>query len=134
LVNNEGVVVGSIVISSNTFPKGTKLYIKPLKEKVPSKNEDRCSDQTQASVGFEVTARDKNNKKIQPKKQVKIQLAAEKKRLEHSDDEKTCLGTQQQKEEEWKCSSGLRKIKKPSLSSKDSSSKVKFADSSKYQY
>jgi Flp pilus assembly protein TadB len=98
------------------------------------KDEDRCSDQTQASVGFEVTARDKNNKEIQPKKEIKIQLAAEKKLLEHSDDEKTCLGTQQQKEEEWKCSSGLKKINKPKLSSKDSSSKVKFVGSSKYQY
>jgi hypothetical protein len=137
LVNNKGVIVGSVVISSNTFPKGTKLEIKPLKEKVPSKNKDRCSDQTQASVGFEITARDKNNKKIQPKKEVKLQLAAEKKLLEHFDDEKTCLGTQQQKQEEWKCSSGLKKIKKPTLSSKDSfssSPKVKFESSSKYQY
>jgi hypothetical protein len=106
-----------------------------LKDKVPSKNEDRCSDQTQASVGFEVTARDKNNKKIQPKKEIRIQLAAERKLLDPDDDEKTCLGTQQQKQEEWKCSSGLKKIKKPTLSSKDSSSsKVKFEDSSKFQY
>jgi hypothetical protein len=136
LVNNKRVVVGSIVVSSNTLPKGTRLHIKPLKEKPPSKKEDRCSEQTQASTGFEITARDKNNKKIQPKKEVKIQLAAEKKLLVHDDDEKTCLGTQQQKQkEEWKCSSGLKKLKKPKLSSKDSSSsKVKFESSSKYQY
>jgi hypothetical protein len=38
LVNNDGVVVGSIVVSSNTFfPKGTKLYIKPLKKKTSFK-------------------------------------------------------------------------------------------------
>jgi hypothetical protein len=63
--------------------------------------------------------------KTQPKKEVKLQLAAEKKLLEHSDNEKTCLGTQQRKQEEWKCSSGLKKIRKPTLSSKDSSSSSK---------
>jgi hypothetical protein len=136
LVNNEGVVVGSVVVPPNTFPKGIKLHIKPLTDKIPSRNEERCSDQTQASVGFEITARDHNNKKVQPKKPVKIQLPAEKKFLEHSDDEKTCLGTQQKEGDEWKCSSGLKKIKKPTLSSKDisDSSKILFEDPSKYQY
>jgi hypothetical protein len=62
------VVVGSLIVPPNTFPKGTKFEIKPLKEKIPSKNEDRCSEQTQDSVGFEVIARDKNNNKIQPRK------------------------------------------------------------------
>jgi hypothetical protein len=104
----------------------TILEIEPFKEKPPSTNEERCSEQTQDSTGFELIARYKNNEKIQ--------LAAEKKFLDHSDDEKTCLGTQQRKQEEWKCSSGLKKIKKPSLSSKDSSSKARFEDSSKYQY
>jgi hypothetical protein len=129
VVTNDGTVVGTIHIPSGAFPKGTVLVITRLTREVPSENEERCSTQTQVSFGFDIFAHppDNEDKTVQPKKPIKIQLATERKLVDSkSDDDELCLGYQKDKGDEWRCESEAKKVSAPG--------KGKPADKDKYEY